>query len=85
MSNCNHNLVPAAWARGKRLARGNLSTDGRELYSYNLRIGYTDSEGTKVAIKHTAPDHFVSMTTSKHVGGACQYADKVVSPDDMGA
>jgi hypothetical protein len=57
---------------------GNLHTDGKDLYSYSLKIGYTDM-WQKFALNY-AGNNFVSMTTSKHVGLAKRYADKVIEP-----
>lgn len=59
---------------------GNLWTDGRDIYSYRLRIGYTDPERGKVAIRYQSP-HFRSMTTSIHVGAILRYADVVEEPN----
>ena len=64
-----------AWLKGKVGAAGNLSTDGRKLYSYALCIG-TTVDGSKVVYDYTAKGElgFVSMTTSQHVGLAKRYA-----------
>ena len=54
-------------------------TDGAKLYSYKLCIGYTDDDGQKWLKDYSASGAhgFQSMTTSKHVGYARQYADVV--------
>ena len=58
----------------------NKRTDGLNLYSYNLRIGYTEN-GKKVAVNHTAAGgSFYSMTTSKHVSYAKGVADVIETP-----
>jgi hypothetical protein len=57
------------------------STDGYDLFSYDLKIGYTDETGHKVLIDYTSgTGHYVSMTTSCHVGSGRSVADKVVNP-----
>jgi len=52
-------------------------TDGDKIYSYRLCIGDTSSQGEKVLKDYSANGRhgFKSMTTSKHVGYARQYAD----------
>ena len=60
--------VIRSFAWGKRAAAGNLQTDGRSLWSYNLKIAQRTPEGVVVG-DFTAPGGgFHSMTTSKHVG-----------------
>lgn len=70
--------VLRAWIRGRKLAAGTLSTDGYNLYSYDLKIGIID--GYKFVIyDYTAPGgKFISMTTSTHVNAAKRWADKLV-------
>ncbi len=71
--------IARAWGCGQRATShtGNFSTDGKKLYSYNLCIGDTASDGTKVLRDHTAGGNhrFYSVTTSRHVGMAAPYAD----------
>jgi len=54
-------------------------TDGNKLYSYKLCIGDTTENGNKVLRDYSATGRwgFKSMTTSKHVGYARQYAHLV--------
>tara|TARA_Y100000310_G_scaffold255277_1_gene262623 strand:- start:534 stop:794 length:261 start_codon:yes stop_codon:yes gene_type:complete len=62
----------------------NMYSSGQELYSYALRIGFTDADGNKVAEDHTQGGGcFHSMTTSgKHVNEAKAVAyPHVVRPD----
>ena len=77
--------VARAWARGQKTSAPNFKTDGRDLYSYNLRIGYTvvdeGGPGYKVALDFTAGGRYVSQTTSTHVGLAKRWADEVLDPD----
>ncbi len=73
--------VAYAWAHGRKASAANLSTDGRNLYSYNLLIGYTNGVGDSVARDYTASGGgFYSVTTSTHVGHAKRYADRVEAP-----
>ena len=74
--------VVKAWLYGRRAATGNMSTDGSNLYSYNLLIGQHLHHGT-VVINHTAGGgSFYSQTTSKHVGLAWRLANgaKLINP-----
>lgn len=76
--------VARAWSYGDaaRNGRGNFKTDGRDLWSYDLKIGWTDERGRKILGDYTAKtDNFHSMTTSCHVGRARDWADAVVDPD----
>tara|TARA_R100000808_G_C2089563_1_gene110473 strand:- start:463 stop:753 length:291 start_codon:yes stop_codon:yes gene_type:complete len=67
--------VVRAWSRGRVASTKNLTSDGKNLYSYQLRIGYT-RVGTeiRVVLDYTAPaGHFRSQTTSQHVNLAKRY------------
>ena len=70
--------VVRAWQFGQVAAAGNLTTNGREIYSYQLQIGET-RDGEKVAFDYTSGGlrEYYSMTTSKHVGMIKQVADIV--------
>ena len=69
--------VVRAWAWGRPLSSKHLITDGNNLFSYNLKIGYTVGN-TKIVYDYTAEhDNFVSMTTSHHVGLAKRYSDRI--------
>lgn len=58
----------------------NMYTDGKDLYSYGLKIGFTP-DWRKVAINYTVGGkNFQSMATSRHVGLAAKYADIVIAP-----
>ena len=77
--------VVHSWVRGYSAdnGRATLHTDGNNLYSYRLRIGYTESNGDKVVFLYNAPnENFKSATTSKHVALASRQADETVSPSD---
>ena len=71
-----------AWKDGKPIkSRTNLTTDGKNLYSYRLLIGFTGGDGKKILYLYQAPTgNFVSTTTSKHIGQAKGYADKEIVP-----
>ena len=70
--------IPAAWKRGERAAASALSTDGDNLFSYNLLIGVTKG-GRKVLFDFRTPNK-VSATTSQHVSRAALYADDIIEP-----
>ncbi len=73
--------VIRSFAWGKRAAAGNLQTDGRSLWSYNLKIAQRTPEGVVVG-DFTAPGGgFYSMTTSKHVGMAKREAHTIMLPE----
>ena len=58
-----------------------LSTNGHDLFSYGLKIGYTNEQGRKVAIDYTSTGGYMrSMTTSTHVGMAKRQADLIRNP-----
>jgi len=58
-----------------------LSTDGANLFSYSLKIGYTNEQGKKVAIDYTSTGGYMrSMTTSQHVGLAKGKCDLIRNP-----
>jgi len=64
--------VAKAWAENRVATShtGNLSTDGKEIYSYRLQVGDTTEDGNKILKDFTARGSygFRSMTTSRHVG-----------------
>ena len=73
-------LVAKAWSNNLIASTQNLRTDGSNLYSYNLLIGYTEN-GKKIAVNHTAAGgSFYSMTTSKHVSYAKRVSDVIETP-----
>lgn len=72
--------IVCSWKQGESAGYGALHTDGNDLYSYALKIGYTE-DGVKHAIDYTSPGGtFYSVTTSTHVGLAIYYADIVHKP-----
>jgi hypothetical protein len=77
-----NNDVARAWSRSIPAKAGNLWTDGCNLYSYRLRIGYTEQNtGRKVVLTYRAPNAFHSVTTSKHVNLAARYSDTLEVPN----
>ena len=65
--------VADAWAKGRRATGLNMYTDGKDIYSYWLRIGKTASNGDKLAFDYSAAGGwFYSMSTSKH----CSYVKR---------
>tara|TARA_Y100000114_G_scaffold156669_1_gene184697 strand:- start:1673 stop:1924 length:252 start_codon:yes stop_codon:yes gene_type:complete len=70
MKYCNEE-VAERWAMGKPAVShtGNLRTDGKKIFSYELQIGDT-SDGKKIVRDYTARGSygFRSQTTSCHVG-----------------
>ena len=71
--------VARMWANNKSGKSKSMSTDGNNLYSYKLMIGKTINNKKIVYNYITNGIDFVSQTTSKHVGHAKQYADKLVN------
>ena len=76
-----NDAVVRAFSRGQPCAAGALHTDGRSLWSYNLKIAEKTLGGIVVADFTSPGGHFVSMTTSKHVGLAKRVADTVMLPE----
>lgn len=76
--------VVDAWKSGKAAESValSLSTNGRDLYSYALKIGYTSERGDKVLILYTG-DHSVTTTTSRHVRTAMRVANILVTPEAL--
>ena len=86
--------VVESWINGQRSSTPNksLRTDGESLWSYQLKIGYKQTETIElddghediqteqlIVLDYTASGgNFVSSTTSTHVGLAKRYADKIV-------
>lgn len=73
--------VAKAWSEGKPAisTNNNFSTDGNTLYSYNLVIGYKDSE-VSILEDYSASGYFISHQTSKHVNAAKEYATIIKQP-----
>ena len=83
MSRMRNELVIDAWTRGVAADShtGALRTDGVNLYSYNLRIGYRARSGSTVVGDYTSPGgDFRSRTSSCHVGKGRGIAGHVMHP-----
>ena len=66
------------WRKGTPAANSRqcYTTDGKDLYSYQLMIGTTNAQGEKVLFDYTSGGiRYYSQTTSCHVGKSRQYAD----------
>jgi len=77
-----NNEVARAWADGHRASSGNMSTDGVDLFSYNLLIG-SNTGGQRSVLNYTASGQYRSQTTSTHVGialGVCGGTATLVQP-----
>jgi len=68
------------WRFDRPASAANLFTDGENLFSYRLKIGFTTPNGTKVALDYTASGEYHSQTTSCHVGLAKRRCDEVMHP-----
>ena len=83
MNRMKNELVINSWTRGVAASshNGALRTDGVNLYSYNLRIGYRARTGATILGDYTSPGgQFYSMTTSQHVGKVRGIASHVMHP-----
>ena len=67
------------WIDGKIGHSLNMDTDGNSLFSYQMKIGQTLTNGEKQGLNVQKP-FFYSQTTSKHVGLVKRYADKMIEP-----
>jgi len=75
--------VARRWVEGMpaRSYDGNFGTDGESLWSYDHKIGYTDSHRNKFVLDYTARSNsFISRTTSKHVGYALKASGIPINP-----
>jgi len=75
--------VALAWSKNEQGYSDSTRSTGDDLYSYNLRIGYTHN-GLKIAINYTkSGGHYVSTTTgSKHVAAAKSHCNLIVRADE---
>lgn len=77
--------VVSAFASGRPARAGALRTDGRSLYSYDLKIAEKTLGGVVVSDYTSGGGLFVSQTTSRHVGLARRVADTVMLPEQFKA
>ena len=76
-----NDTVVHAFSHGQKAAAGALRTDGRSLWSYDLKIAEKPRCAVVVADFTARGGRFVSQTTSKHVNLAKQVADTVMLPE----
>ena len=75
--------VVGAWLSGNSANGSHLRTDGSDLFSYNLRVGYTTGNVRKhkVILNYTSGGNsHISKTTSQHVNIAIRKGTKVKNP-----
>jgi hypothetical protein len=73
--NKTNSRVVYSWMNGKPFKSLSMKTDGKDLYSYKLKIGTTTDDHCKNVLDYTARGlGFYSVTTSTHVGLAKKYA-----------
>ena len=78
--NKTNDRVVYSWINGKPFKSLSMKTNGKDLYSYKLKIGTTTDDHCKNVLDYTARGlGFYSVTTSTHVGMAKKYADIITS------
>ncbi len=77
--------VVRAFAAGRPARSGRLRTDGRSLWSYDLKIAERTLAGVVVGNFTSPGGGFHSQTTSKHVGLAKRVADTIMLPEQFAA
>ncbi len=65
--------VAKNWGEGLKGESNTMRTDGYDLYSYDLKIGYSIDSDKRVILYLSQYNNFISQTTSKHVGLAQKY------------
>ena len=70
-----------AWREGisAHNSRKTLWTDGKDLWSYELLIGYKEKDGSRVVVNYLEETQ-VSHTTMEHIMSAKGYANLIVAP-----
>ena len=69
-----------AWLNDKPKKAHRMWTDGHTIYSYNLPIGYTRSDGYKISTPYTAKHgNYCSQTTSTHCNMVSNFSDESCS------
>ena len=77
--------VVRAFAAGRAARSGRLRTDGRSLWSYDLKIAERTLAGVVVGNFTSPGGEFHSQTTSSHVGLAKRIADTIMLPEQFTA
>lgn len=75
--------VASAWLNGNQAQSNRMWTDGKNLFSYGLKIGYTTKHGSKILYLYASDGGkgvFRSQTTSCHVSVSMYYAHVVIHP-----
>ena len=81
MSKLTNQEVIQEWANSREGEAGRLTTNGFDLFSYDLKIGITADDGSKIVLDYTAGGGaYKSQTTSTHVGRAKSVADQIILP-----
>jgi hypothetical protein len=82
MKHCNKE-IPKLWKDNLSAESntGSYHTDGSTLYSYSKIIGVTTGH-SKILFDYSG-NNFISQTTSMHVGYARQWADNIISPQEV--
>ena len=62
-----NDTVITLWIKGFDGRAGNLSSSNGNLYSYNLKTGYLQN-GKAYIMNYRSGGHYISQTTSTHVG-----------------
>ena len=66
------------WKTGMSGRASNLGTDGRNLFSYGFKIGYTNAKNERVALDYSSQyTYFFSTHMYKHMSYAKNCADKI--------
>lgn len=81
--------VIMSWIHGNPCEGKNLKTDGSNLYSYGLKIGYTKGETGKKFVYGYKGRFSVSTTTTNHVRTALRLlgvedGDAIIPPGGFG-
>ena len=74
-----HKEVVSRWYAGKSGKGFNMTTDGKNLFSYAMLIGRTLSDGTKQVL-NVRSQHAYSVSTSQHVSLAIGRYTEVIEP-----
>lgn len=71
--------VAEAWAQGVPRDHAHLKTDGRDIFIGQIKLGWTDEGGRKVAVRYIG-DNAISREVTRAVKDAMSRADAVYEP-----
>lgn len=71
--------VIKAWYYGKKGISKSLLSDGKDLWSFALRIGITGETGDKICLDHRITG--TSKTTANHIALCSKVANMTVNPN----